>query len=104
MTVASYVRHRSSASASACAWPPTWRSASATNQALTVSPLRAHIASLNEWAGSSTVLRKLALDEDTVTFRVDAGAAKGVVNVSLHERSSYPRTLAASRSQTARTR
>ena len=59
---------------------------------LTMSELRAHIASLNEWAGSSTVLRELARDEDTVTFRVYAGAAKGVVNVSLHERSSYPRT------------
>ena len=56
--------------------------------------LRSHIASLNEWALAADVcpVTDFKLEEEIVSFAVSAGAATGRVNLSLEERSAYPRT------------
>lgn len=62
-------------------------------QSLTlVMALKAHIDALNSYCGADALFSRFRLDEDTVTMRVDAGAATGTVSICLHERSSYPRT------------
>ena len=59
--------------------------------------LRQHLAALNDQAAAALDLQAGAapfsafkLDEDTVSFSVAAGSAKGVVNLSLCELSRYP--------------
>ena len=56
--------------------------------------IREHIAQLNKHfaSHSAPIFHCFALDEDTVTFKVSAGAATGEVSVSLFELASYPRT------------
>ena len=53
--------------------------------------LRSHIDALNSHCASSA-FSQIKLDEDTVSIQVKAEGCKGTVNISLHERSSYPRT------------
>ena len=54
--------------------------------------LKAHIDALNSYCGAGALFSRFRLDEDTVSMRVDAGAATGTVSICLHERSSYPGT------------
>ena len=52
-----------------------------------------HIGALNRHCASGGgAFSQLKLDEDTVSIQVHAEGCKGTVNISLHERSSYPRT------------
>ena len=56
--------------------------------------LASHMASANGAAGalSDPCFARFRLEEDTVVFDVRAGDATGSVNLSLHERSRYPRS------------
>ena len=57
--------------------------------------LKCHIASLNYWAfqnDDDCPFTEFKLEEEIVSFAVSAGAATGRVNLSLEERSAYPRT------------
>ena len=56
--------------------------------------LRAHLAGLNDWSASfdACPVTDFKLEEEIVSFAVSAGAATGRVNLSLEERSAYPRT------------
>ena len=54
--------------------------------------LRADIAALTAHFSGCSVFASFRLEEDTVSFKLAAGSASGVVNLSLHERSCYPRT------------
>ena len=55
--------------------------------------LKAHIDALNSYCdGAGALFSRFRLDEDSVHFKVNAGAATGTVSICLHERSSYPRT------------
>ncbi|KAL1504725.1 hypothetical protein AB1Y20_008503 [Prymnesium parvum] len=54
--------------------------------------LRDHLAKLNANAACGSALNKFRLDEDTVTFCVAHGNARGLVSISLMEPSRYPQT------------
>ena len=55
--------------------------------------LRSHIEALNSHcATGGGAFSQLKMDEDTVSIQVQAEGCQGTVHISLHERSSYPRT------------
>lgn len=57
-----------------------------------MSALRAHLVAMNRWAASlpAPTASAFTLEEDTIKFKLDVGAACGEVSISLEERSSYP--------------
>ena len=54
--------------------------------------LKADLALLTSHFEGCAVFQGFRLEEDTVSFRVTAGGASGVVSLSLHDRSCYPQT------------
>ena len=86
--------HGPSTAAEEVGQPPHRLTGRPTAHRATMAALRAHLAGLNDWSASfdACPVTDFKLEEEIVSFAVSAGAATGRVNLSLEERSAYPRT------------